>query len=92
MKKLAKMKTKFLALCLGVAALGTAVAASPVEASNLDTYKNLLLNRNYTIKYTDITPAPRITNRDSIKIYGKNSIPWCKLRGSSYGCRCKSYG
>lgn len=71
--RVTKMKSKFLALCLGVAALGAAFASS-AEASNLDTYRNLLMNRTYTIKYTDITPLPRITNRDSIKIYGKNSM------------------
>lgn len=72
--KLTKMKSKLLALGLSVAAFGIVIGTSSAEASNLDTYRNLLMNRTYTIKYTDITPAPRITNRDSIKIYGKNSM------------------
>lgn len=43
------------------------------EASNLDTYRNLLMNKKYTIKYVNITPE-RITNKDKITLTGNNTM------------------
>lgn len=65
---------KFLAISLGVLTLGFSLNASSVEARNTDTYRDLLLKKTYTIKFRDITPEPRITNKDSIKMYGKNDM------------------
>lgn len=45
-----------------------------VEASRLDTYREILLNNSYTIKYTNITPAPRVTNKDRLELYGKSGL------------------
>lgn len=50
------------------------ICVSNVEASNLDTYRNLLKKSTYTIRFRDITPEERITNKDSIKMYGKNDM------------------
>ena len=59
----------------------TAVAASflmnvalcaTAFADNLDTYRNLLLKKVYTIKYTNITFEPRQTNRDKVSLIGSN--------------------
>lgn len=47
---------------------------SITDASNIDTYKNLLMKNSYTIKYVVTTPTVRTTNRDKIPIYGKNTI------------------
>lgn len=41
------------------------------EARNSDTYRDLLMKKSYTIKYVDITPEPRVTNRDKMRFYGK---------------------
>lgn len=47
---------------------------SSTEASQLDYYKELLLNKVYTIRYENITPAPRVTNRDKTELFGKNGL------------------
>ena len=41
-------------------------------ADNLDTYRNLLQKRVYTIKYANITFEPRQTNRDKVTLMGYN--------------------
>lgn len=69
-----KRKNKILALALGFAALGSFFNFSSVEAKNSDTYRDLLLKKTYTIKFRDITPEARITNKDSIRMYGKNDM------------------
>lgn len=69
-----KRMNKFLGIFLGVLALGFCINASSVEARNSDTYRDLLLKKTYTIKFRDITPEPRITNKDSVKMYGKNDM------------------
>ena len=53
-------------LFLNAALCGTAFA------DNLDTYRNLLLKKVYTIKYTNITFEPRQTNRDKVSLIGNN--------------------
>lgn len=68
--KLKKISTFMLAACLGAACF----LASDAEARNSDTYRNLLLKKTYTIKYVDIIPAPRITNKDKIYMYGKSGM------------------
>ena len=44
------------------------------EANNLDAYREILINKNYTIRYENITPAPRITNRDRIELFGSSGM------------------
>lgn len=59
---------------LALLALTCSVSVNIAEASNLDTYRNLLKKGTYTIRFKDITPEERITNKDSIKMYGKNDM------------------
>lgn len=68
--KLKKICKVSLALAVAVGTLAGAVC----EASNLDTYRNLLMRKTYTIKYKEITPQVRATNKDRINLYGKNSM------------------
>ena len=34
------------------------------EAAQIDAYREILLSNSYTIRYENITPAPRVTNKD----------------------------
>ena len=53
--------------------LGVAIFfMNQATAAKLDYYRDLLIKNSYTIKYENITPAPRITNRDKVEIYGKS--------------------
>ena len=45
-----------------------------VEASRLDSYREILLSNSYTIKYKNVTPAPRVTNKDRVELYGKSGL------------------
>lgn len=67
------MKKLIKALAVTCLAAGT-FACSLAEASNLDTYRNLLMNKRYTIKYVNITPEERVTNRDKITLVGNNTM------------------
>lgn len=55
-----------LTLCVGI------IFSATVNAAKLDYYRDLLAKNAYTIRYENITPAPRITNRDKVEIYGKS--------------------
>lgn len=48
--------------------------SSTVEAAKIDSYKEILSNRRYTIRYENLTPAPRVTNRDVAELYGKSGL------------------
>lgn len=63
------MKKKILAIAT-VLLLQTAQGL----ASPLDYYHNLLVNNKFTIRYENITPLPRVTNRDKVSIYGKDGM------------------
>lgn len=54
--------------------LGMTAISCDVQAGNLDVYRNLLANNTYTIKYENITPPPRITNRDKAPLYGSSGL------------------
>lgn len=69
-----KRSNKVLALALSIMSFGAFCNLSSVEARNIDTYRDLLLKKTYTIKFKDITPEARITNKDSIHMYGKNDM------------------
>lgn len=45
-----------------------------VDAAKIDVYREMLQSGNYTIRYENLTPAPRITNKNNIELYGKNGL------------------
>ena len=53
-------------------------------ADNLDTYRNLLLKKVYTIKYTNITFEARQTNRDKVSLIGNNYMDIGKVDALLY--------
>lgn len=50
------------------------MATSTVDAAKIDAYKDILENRQYTIRYDNLTPAQRVTNRDVAELYGKGGL------------------
>lgn len=44
------------------------------EASKIDAYQKILLSNSYTIRYENLTPAPRVTNKDRVELYGKSGL------------------
>lgn len=50
------------------------LAGATAEAAKIDYYRNLLESRRYTIRYENLTPAPRVTNRDVVELYGKSGL------------------
>lgn len=48
--------------------------SSTVNAAKIDAYKEMILNRRYTIRYDNLTPVQRVTNRDVAKLYGKGGL------------------
>ena len=44
------------------------------EAAKIDAYRDILMSRSYTIRYNNLTPAPRVTNRDKAALHGKNGL------------------
>ena len=59
-------KIFLLTLCVGL------IFSAEVYAALLDHYRDLLAKNTYIIRYENITPAPRVTNRDKVEIYGKS--------------------
>ena len=47
---------------------------SNVEANKLDAYKEILISKNYTIRYENITPSSRITNKDKVELFGSSGM------------------
>lgn len=47
---------------------------SAAESARIDIYREMLQNNSYTIRYENLTPAPRVTNRDRIEMYGKSTL------------------
>lgn len=45
-----------------------------VDAAKIDAYQKILLSNSYTIRYENLTPAPRVTNRDKVELYGKSGL------------------
>ncbi len=60
---------KFFLLIIALFAL-----SSSADAAKVDAYRALLESRSYTIRYDNLTPAPRVTNRDSVELYGKSGL------------------
>ncbi|MBR3721454.1 MAG: hypothetical protein IKN12_01700 [Selenomonadaceae bacterium] len=61
-----------------IAAIGAISVFSCVlsvsEAAKIDAYKNILLSKSYTIKYDNITPPRRLTNRDKTPLFGNSGM------------------
>lgn len=62
-------KNKFL-----VIGLGLMLSASVADAAKIDGYRQMILQGEYTIRYDNITPAPRVTNRDKVELFGKSGL------------------
>ena len=67
------MKNKILGT-LACCVIGMTAFSCAAQAGNLDTYRNLLVKNTYTIRYENITPLPRITNRDRMPLYGSSGL------------------
>ena len=50
------------------------ISNSTVDAAKIDAYREMILNRCYTIRYNNLTPAPRVTNKDVAELYGKSGL------------------
>lgn len=57
-----------------LAAVALIALASQAEAAKIDIYRDMLIRSSYTIRYDNITPAPRVTNRDRVELYGKSGL------------------
>ena len=44
------------------------------ETAKIDIYREMLVKNCYTIRYENLTPAPRVTNRDRVELYGKSGL------------------
>lgn len=67
---------KFLLLIIALLAV-----SSTADAAKIDAYRALLENKSYTIRYDNLTPAPRVTNRDVVELYGKSGLA---VEGNDY--------
>ena len=67
---------KFLLLILAMLAV-----SSTADAAKVDAYRALLESKSYTIRYDNLTPAPRVTNRDVVELYGKSGLA---VEGNDY--------
>lgn len=67
------MSRKWKFLLLGAwMAMGSVLPSA--EASDLDNYREMLRSNVYTIRYENLTPAPRVTNRDRMDLFGKSGM------------------
>ena len=67
---MSKIMKVLLLSCITAGTVFSAIA----EASNIDTYRDLLMSKKYTIKYENVTPEERITNKDKITLTGNNTM------------------
>ncbi|WP_304221871.1 hypothetical protein [Phascolarctobacterium succinatutens] len=67
---MSKIMKSLLLFCITAGTMLSSIA----EASNIDTYRDLLISKKYTIKYENVTPEERITNKDKITLTGNNSM------------------
>lgn len=44
------------------------------QADRLDAYREMLMKGSYTIRYDNITPPPRVTNRDKLPLFGASGM------------------
>lgn len=45
-----------------------------VEAGPLDHYRQMVGKREFTLKYEQVTPAPRVKNRDKLHLYNRSGM------------------
>ena len=57
-----------------IAVLLIFISSINAEAAKIDAYREILLGNSYTIRYDNLTPAPRVTNRDKVVLYGKSGL------------------
>lgn len=50
------------------------LASSTAEAAKIDAYKEILTSHRYIIRYENLTPIQRVTNRDAAELYGKSGL------------------
>ena len=50
------------------------LSSNSVNAAKIDSYREILLGNSYTIRYENLTPSPRVTNRDRVELYGKSGL------------------
>ena len=50
------------------------LSSQQAGAAKIDAYQKILLSNSYTIRYENLTPAPRVTNRDKVELYGKSGL------------------
>lgn len=55
----------------GIIACVTGIVQPALAADNLDTYRDLLQKKTYTINFESITPEPRQTERDKVQMRNK---------------------
>ena len=48
--------------------------SAQAEATKIEAYQKILESGRYTIRYENLTPAPRVTNRNVVELYGKNGL------------------
>ena len=48
--------------------------SAQADAAKIEVYQKILESGRYTIHYENITPAPRVTNRNVVELYGKNGL------------------
>ena len=48
--------------------------SAKVDAARIDIYREILVKNSYTIRYENLTPAPRVTNKDRVELYGKSGL------------------
>lgn len=63
-----------IALILSMLLSLISIGSSTVEAAKIDRYREILLGNRYTIRCENLTPAPRVTNRTKMELYGKSGL------------------
>lgn len=48
--------------------------SAQADAAKIEVYQKILESGRYIIHYENITPAPRVTNRNVVELYGKNGL------------------
>ena len=48
--------------------------SAQADAAKIEAYQKILESGRYTIHYENLTPAPRVTNRNVVELYGKNGL------------------
>lgn len=69
---------KLLGIGVGLMVLAGGIWSGHAEASNLDTYRDLLTKKTYTIRYIDVTPEARVTNKDKVTMYNRSTMDTSK--------------